>query len=259
MAYRHGVSRSWPAACSPPCAASFLPARDSGYCPLFHSGQGLSSPPAAASGTVLNAIALKQVPWLVGGSADLGPSTKTPHRRLRLPGQGTSYGERHIAWGIREHAMCGCCFGQRRCTAVSRPFVQPPFSFLATMPGRLFRPGRADAPAGDLRHDPRLRIGVGEDGPTRQPAEHLASFRCQASAVPERHPAGRCQMKRPLPGARRWFARHRPDHAGADAGRTCRLWTEFTGWCRRGAFRGCLHPFPGKEGHTGHHPDSHRF
>jgi len=55
-----------------------------------------------ASGKVLNAIAAK-VPWLMGGSADLSPSTKT-----LLEGSGyfqkDAYGERNMAWGVREHA-----------------------------------------------------------------------------------------------------------------------------------------------------------
>src|SRR3546814_10008108 len=65
--------------------------------------KGLSS--REASGKVMNAIAPK-IPWLLGGAADLGPSTKT---RLQFDGAGDfeadSYGGRNLHFGIREHAM----------------------------------------------------------------------------------------------------------------------------------------------------------
>src|SRR5262249_49076557 len=64
-----------------------------------------------SSGKVLNAIA-KNVPWLLGGSADLAPSTKTT---LTFPGAGVfqaeSYGGRNFHFGVREHAMGGILNG----------------------------------------------------------------------------------------------------------------------------------------------------
>src|SRR3546814_10151707 len=71
--------------------------------------KGLSS--REASGKVMNAIAPK-IPWLLGGAADLGPSTKT---RLQFDGAGDfeadSYGGRNLHFGIREHAMGAICNG----------------------------------------------------------------------------------------------------------------------------------------------------
>jgi transketolase len=96
-----------------------------------------------ASGKVLTSFADK-IPWLLGGSADLAPSTKT------LIGDSTylskeNYVKRNIAWGVREHAMVACLSA----------LMELPVIYVMT-------------------HD---SIGVGEDGPTHQPIEHLASLR----------------------------------------------------------------------------------
>jgi transketolase len=126
----------------------------------------------AASGTVLNAVAAK-VPWLVGGSADLSPSTKTLIAGSGYLAKG-SYAERNIAWGIREHAMCACASGMALHGGV-RPFGATFFVF-----SDYARPAiRLAALMGlpviyVMTHD---SIGVGEDGPTHQPVEHLASLR----------------------------------------------------------------------------------
>ncbi|MDD2319944.1 MAG: transketolase [Geobacteraceae bacterium] len=126
----------------------------------------------AASGTVLNAIAAR-VPWLVGGSADLSPSTKTLIAGSGYLAKG-NYGERNIAWGIREHAMCACASGMALHGGV-RPFGATFFVF-----SDYARPAiRLAALMGlpviyVMTHD---SIGVGEDGPTHQPVEHLASLR----------------------------------------------------------------------------------
>ncbi len=125
-----------------------------------------------ASGTVLNAIATR-VPWLVGGSADLSPSTKTLIAGSGYLAKG-NFGERNIAWGIREHAMCACASGMALHGGV-RPFGATFFVF-----SDYARPAiRLAALMGlpviyVMTHD---SIGVGEDGPTHQPVEHLASLR----------------------------------------------------------------------------------
>jgi transketolase len=99
-----------------------------------------------SSGKVLNAIA-KHHPWLIGGSADLSPSTKT---RLTFDGAGDfergSLGGRNLHFGVREHAM-----GALRLGAI----MEIPVIYVFT-------------------HD---SIGVGEDGPTHQPVEQLPSLR----------------------------------------------------------------------------------
>jgi transketolase len=126
-----------------------------------------------ASGKVLNAMA-KNVPWLIGGSADLAPSTKT---RLTFEGAGDftadNYGGRNLHFGIREHAMGSILNGLSHCkirpygsgflifSDYSRPAIR--LSALMELPVIYI-----------FTHD---SIGVGEDGPTHQPVEQLASLR----------------------------------------------------------------------------------
>jgi transketolase len=138
-----------------------------------------------ASGKVLNAIA-KQVPWLIGGSADLAPSTKT---RLTFDGAGDfghpshsgshhgqaqlSYSGRNFHFGIREHAMGAIISGM----ALSKIRAYGSGFFIFSDYGR---PAIRLAAIMELpviyvfTHD---SIGVGEDGPTHQPIEQLASLR----------------------------------------------------------------------------------
>jgi transketolase len=125
------------------------------------------------SGTVLNAVA-KNVPWLIGGSADLAPSTKT---RLMLDGAGdfqagTPAG-RNVHFGIREQAM-GAILNGLSLSKV-RPFGSGflIFSDYGRNPLRLA--ALMEIPVVYVfTHD---SIGVGEDGPTHQPVEQLASLR----------------------------------------------------------------------------------
>ncbi|MFQ5889058.1 MAG: transketolase [Gemmatimonadota bacterium] len=126
----------------------------------------------AASGKVLNVLA-ERIPWLLGGSADLAPSTKT-----RIEGSGDlargAYGNRNLRWGVREHGMCACSTGMALHGGV-RPFAATFFVFTDYA-----RPAiRLSALMGVpviyvMTHD---SIGLGEDGPTHQPIEHLASLR----------------------------------------------------------------------------------
>lgn len=125
------------------------------------------------SGQVLNAIA-QAVPWLIGGSADLAPSNKT---RLTFANAGDyqsgSYQGRNLHFGVREHAMGAILNGM----AVSKvrayggtflvfsDYLRPAIRLAALM----------ELPAIYVfTHD---SIGVGEDGPTHQPVEHLAALR----------------------------------------------------------------------------------
>jgi transketolase len=126
-----------------------------------------------SSAKILNALA-KNVPWLIGGSADLAPSTKT---RLTFEGAGDftahSYGGRNLHFGIREHAMGSILNGLS--LSKLRPYgsgflifsdySRPPIRLSALM----------EIPTIYIfTHD---SIGVGEDGPTHQPIEQLASLR----------------------------------------------------------------------------------
>jgi transketolase len=126
-----------------------------------------------SSAKVLNAVA-KNIPWLMGGAADLAPSTKT---RLTfegasdfLPGQ---YTGRNFHFGIREHAMCSILNGMS--LSKLRPFGSGflIFSDYSRAPMRLA--SIMEIPVIYIfTHD---SIGVGEDGPTHQPVEQILSLR----------------------------------------------------------------------------------
>ena len=124
-----------------------------------------------SSAKVENAIA-KNVPWLIGGSADLAPSTKT-----LLSGESGfeagNYSGRNMHFGIREHAMAAIINGMSL-TKV-RPFGATFFVFTDYMRGGVRLSAISEIPViYILTHD---SIGVGEDGPTHQPIEHLAMVR----------------------------------------------------------------------------------
>jgi transketolase len=126
-----------------------------------------------ASGKVLNALA-KNVPWLMGGSADLAPSCKT---RLTFEGAGDFFadspGGRNLHFGIREHAMAAVLNGMAlvKVRAFGSTFLI--FSDYAKPAIRLS--ALMELPVIYVfTHD---SIGVGEDGPTHQPIEQVASLR----------------------------------------------------------------------------------
>lgn len=126
-----------------------------------------------ASAKVLNAIA-KNVPWLIGGSADLAPSTKT---RLTFDAVGDftakNYGGRNFHFGIREHAMASILNGMA--LAKVRPYGSGFLIFSDYMKPAIRLAALMEIPAIYIfTHD---SIGVGEDGPTHQPVEQLASLR----------------------------------------------------------------------------------
>jgi transketolase len=132
-----------------------------------------------SSAKVENAIA-KNVPWLIGGSADLAPSTKTLLTFEPATGfQAGSSSFRNLHFGIREHAMAAIINGMSL-TKV-RPFGATFFVFTDYMRGGL----RLSAIMGIpviyiLTHD---SLGVGEDGPTHQPIEHLAIARATPGLI----------------------------------------------------------------------------
>jgi transketolase len=126
-----------------------------------------------ASGQVLNALAQK-VPWLLGGAADLYPSTKT---RLTFEGAGDfeadAYGGRNLHFGIREHAMCAITNGLAL-TRV-RPFASGFLIFTDYARGSIRLSALMEIPVIYIwTHD---SISLGQDGPTHQPIEQLASLR----------------------------------------------------------------------------------
>jgi len=132
-----------------------------------------------SSGKVLNEVA-KHVPWLMGGSADLGPSVKT---RLTFDGAGDlsadNPGGRNLHFGIREHAMASILNGMAlvKVRAYGSGFLI--FSDYAR--GAIRLSALMELPVIHIfTHD---SIAVGEDGPTHQPVEHLASLRAMPGLI----------------------------------------------------------------------------
>ena len=156
-----------------------------------------------SSGKVLNQIA-KRVPWLLGGSADLAPSTNT---LLTFDGAGDfsadNYAGRNFHFGIREHVMGSICNGLVLCGLkpygatffIFADYMRPPIRLAAIMKLPVFYV---------FTHD---SIGVGEDGPTHEPVEQLASLRaipnllvirpCDANEVAEAYKVVMRQKGRP--------------------------------------------------------------
>jgi transketolase len=155
---------------------SELPASWDRNLPVFPADQkGIAG--RDASGKVLNVLA-QSIPWLLGGSADLGPSNKTV-----LAGAGdfqaNSPGGRNLHFGIREHAMAaivnGLALSKLRAYGASffifSDYARPAMRLSALM----------EVPAVYIfTHD---GLGDGEDGPTHQPVEHLAAFRAMPGLV----------------------------------------------------------------------------
>jgi transketolase len=126
-----------------------------------------------SGGKVLNVLA-KNIPWLMGGSADLYPSTKT---RLTFDGvgdfQAETRGGRNMHFGIREHAMSA--IGNGLGLSKIRPFVSTFFIFSDYCKPAIRLSAIMEVPVIYIfTHD---SIGVGEDGPTHQPIEHLVALR----------------------------------------------------------------------------------
>ncbi|MCX6039385.1 MAG: transketolase, partial [Chloroflexi bacterium] len=150
---------------------SELPADWQSAIPVFPADEkGMAT--RVASGKVINALALK-IPELIGGSADLAPSTKTwidgtPAFEPETPGG------RNFHFGVREHAMGAAVNGM----AVHGGVIPFGATFLA-FADYMREPIRLSA----FSHYPSIwvfthdSIGVGEDGPTHQPVEHLATLR----------------------------------------------------------------------------------
>src|SRR5215471_4529757 len=132
-----------------------------------------------ASGQVLNAIA-RHVPWLIGGAADLAPSTKT---RLTFEGAGDFSADersgRNLHFGIREHAMGAVVNGLS--LSKIRAFGAGFFIFSEYMRQPIRLPALMEIPVIYVfTHD---SIGVGEDGPTHQPVEQLAALRSMPGLI----------------------------------------------------------------------------
>ncbi len=132
-----------------------------------------------SSGKVLNALA-KNYPWLLGGAADLAPSTKT---LLTLDGSGhfqaDNYGGRNFHFGVREHAMASIVNGMS--LSKVRAYGAGFLIFCDYAKAAIRLAAIMEIPFIHVfTHD---SIGVGEDGPTHQPVEQLASLRAVPGLV----------------------------------------------------------------------------
>jgi transketolase len=124
-----------------------------------------------SNGKVLNAIAGK-IPWLIGGSADLMPSTKTKINDSSSFAKG-NYSGRNLHFGIREHVMGAIVNGMA--LSKLRSFGATFFVFSDYMRPTIRLAALMEQPSIFIfTHD---SIGLGEDGPTHQPVEQLASLR----------------------------------------------------------------------------------
>jgi transketolase len=145
--------------------------------PAFNAENG-SVASRDAGGTVMNAIA-KALPELVGGSADLDPSTKTYLKGFGEFQPGT-YGGRNVHYGVREHAMAAATNGIALHGGLL-PFCATFFNFLDYL-----KPALRLAAINQIRcvyvftHD---SVFLGEDGPTHQPIEQLAMLRATPNVI----------------------------------------------------------------------------
>lgn len=183
MAGNDTAQKQWQAlwqkfeAAQPALAAEFktfvdgdLPSNWDEILPAFEAGKSIAT--RAASGTVLNALA-PAVPYLLGGSADLTGSNKTD-----LKGEAhltkDDFSGRYIHFGVREHGMGGILNGMVLHGGI-RPYGGTFLVFSDYMRGSIRLAALMGIPVIYVfSHD---SIGLGEDGPTHQPIEHLMSLR----------------------------------------------------------------------------------
>lgn len=144
--------------------------------PRAEAGKGVATRKSA--GAALNAYAPK-VPWLVGGSADLAPSTNTLLKGEESIAPGAFKG-RNLHWGVREHGM-GAMMNGMALFGAFKPYGATFLIFSDYMRPSVRLAALMSIPAVYVfTHD---SIFLGEDGPTHQPVEHLAALR----AIPNLH------------------------------------------------------------------------
>ena len=147
-----------------------LPADWEKHLPAFENAEAMAT--RVASGQVINALA-PHMPMLIGGSADLGPSNNTD---IKDGGsfEASSYDGRIVHFGVREHAMGATMTGM----ALNGGLI--PFGGTFMCFSDYMRPSIRLACLSEVQviyvftHD---SVGLGEDGPTHQPVEHLAALR----------------------------------------------------------------------------------
>jgi len=139
--------------------------------PVFQSSDGPMAT-RKASQKVINHLG-KKIPWLMGGSGDLSPSTNTLIDSSKYFEKG-HYANRNIAWGVREHVMCAATSGLSLHGGIL-PYAATFFIFTDyARPAIRLACIMEQSVIYVLTHD---SIGLGEDGTTHQPVEHLPSLR----------------------------------------------------------------------------------
>jgi transketolase len=139
--------------------------------PVFNGGKPIAT--REASGKVLNAIA-KNIPTMIGGDADLAGSTRTLIDGAGNTGPGQP-AERNLRFGVREHGMGAIVNGLALHGGITRPYSATFLTFSDYMRGSVRLGALMGSPVAYVfTHD---SIGLGEDGPTHQPVEHVMSLR----------------------------------------------------------------------------------
>lgn len=143
--------------------------------PTFKVGKAVAT--RNASGEVLNAIA-QHFPTMIGGDADLAGSTKTLIKGSENTGHDKA-AERNVRFGVREHGMGAIVNGLAIHGGIVKPYSATFLTFSDYMRGAIRLGAVMNAPAIYVfTHD---SIGLGEDGPTHQPVEHVVAL----SAIPQ--------------------------------------------------------------------------
>lgn len=158
--------------------AGKLPENWSQEIPVFEANEkGVAT--RVSSGQVINALA-NQIPFMIGGSADLAPSNNTMLKDEKSGHfEADSFGGRNLHFGIREHAMAAISNGLS--LSGIRPYCATFFVFTDYLrPSMRLSSIMHQNVIYVLTHD---SIGLGEDGPTHQPVEHLSACR----AIPGLH------------------------------------------------------------------------
>jgi transketolase len=143
-----------------------------GGLPVFDPGETEKIATRSAGGKVMAAFA-PFMPTMIGGAADLSESTKT-----EFPGEGDFAKDkpaRNIRFGVREHGMGAAVNGMAAHGGIVRPYGSTFLQFADYMRGAIRLSALMDlSVAWVFTHD---SVGLGEDGPTHQPVEHLAALR----------------------------------------------------------------------------------
>ncbi len=145
--------------------------------PSWQAGQQVAT--RNAGGEALNALA-RHAPTMIGGDADLAGSTKTLIKDANDTGPGRAT-ERNLRFGVREHGMGAIVNGLALHGGIVKPYSATFFTFSDYMRPAMRLGALMDIPTVYVfTHD---SIGLGEDGPTHQPIEHLMALR----AMPNLH------------------------------------------------------------------------